>query len=46
MSKGDRVTHQKFGPGTVTQVEGMKLTIDFDTGETKRVVASYVERVG
>ncbi len=43
-AKGDRVTHQKFGIGTVTHVEGMKLTIDFDTGDTKRVVANYVER--
>ena len=43
---GDRVTHQKFGPGTVTHVDGMKLTIEFDSGDTKRVVASYVERAG
>jgi DNA helicase-2/ATP-dependent DNA helicase PcrA len=41
---GDRVLHQKFGLGTVTHVEGAKLSIDFDSGESKRVVASFVER--
>jgi DNA helicase-2/ATP-dependent DNA helicase PcrA len=41
---GDRVRHPKFGGGTVTAVEGNKLTITFDKGETKRVVASFVER--
>ncbi len=43
--KGDRVAHQKFGEGTVAHVEGEKLTIDFDVGDTKRVVASFVEKV-
>ena len=41
---GDRVTHSKFGGGTVALVDGNKLTITFDTGETKRVVDSFVER--
>jgi DNA helicase-2/ATP-dependent DNA helicase PcrA len=41
---GDRIQHQKFGPGSVTLVDGNKLTIAFDTGETKRVVDSFVER--
>ena len=43
---GTRVTHEKFGVGTVTLVDGNKLTIQFDDGDTKRVVASFVERVG
>ncbi len=41
---GDRVTHQKFGPGAVTHVDGNKLTIDFETAGTKRVVDSFVDR--
>ncbi len=41
---GDRVRHEKFGMGTVTLVDGNKLSIEFDTGETKRVVDSFVER--
>ncbi|MEZ5853208.1 MAG: UvrD-helicase domain-containing protein [Hyphomicrobiaceae bacterium] len=45
IAKGDRVMHQKFGEGTVAHVEGEKLTIDFDIGDTKRVVASFVEKV-
>ena len=43
---GTRVAHEKFGEGTVTHVDGNKLTILFDNGETKRVVASFVDRVG
>ena len=43
--QGDRVRHQKFGGGTVVDVDGNKLTIEFDTGDRKRVVASFVERV-
>ena len=41
---GDRVRHEKFGGGTVTDVDGNKLTIEFDTAERKRVVASFVTR--
>ena len=44
--RGDRVEHQKFGPGTVVEVDGEKLTIEFDTGDRKRVVASFVSRAG
>ena len=40
---GTRVRHEKFGLGTVTFVDGNKLTIDFDDGSTKRVVASFVD---
>ncbi|MET0407732.1 MAG: UvrD-helicase domain-containing protein [Hyphomicrobium sp.] len=40
---GTRVRHEKFGPGTVVNVDGNKLTIDFDDGSTKRVVASFVD---
>ncbi len=41
---GDRVFHQKFGPGTVTAVEGAKLTVVFDKAGEKRVLDSFVER--
>ena len=42
---GARVRHEKFGDGTVTVVDGNKLTIAFDDGDTKRVVANFVERI-
>ncbi|MBA2126575.1 ATP-dependent DNA helicase [Hyphomicrobium methylovorum] len=42
---GTRVQHEKFGSGTVTFVDGNKLTIDFDDGSTKRVVASFVDPI-
>ena len=41
---GERVLHQKFGAGTVADVDGNKLTIDFDDAGRKRVVDSFVER--
>ena len=41
---GERVFHQKFGYGRVVQVDGNKLTIDFQHSGQKRVVASFVER--
>ena len=42
---GTRVSHEKFGAGTVKHVEGNKLTIEFDGGGTKRVVSSFVDLI-
>jgi DNA helicase-2/ATP-dependent DNA helicase PcrA len=39
-----RVFHQKFGYGRITQVDGNKLTVDFDKAGQKKVVDSFVER--
>jgi DNA helicase-2/ATP-dependent DNA helicase PcrA len=39
---GDRVFHQKFGPGTVEAIEGDKLEVAFDKAGTKKVVARFV----
>ena len=44
-SVGDRVFHQKFGNGNVTNIDGNKLTIQFDKAGEKRVVDSFVDRV-
>ncbi len=41
---GERVFHEKFGPGTVAEIDGNKLTIDFDKAGRKRVVESFVRR--
>lgn len=41
---GVRVFHQKFGPGTVANVDGNKLTVDFDKAGRKMVLESFVER--
>jgi len=43
-ARGERVVHQKFGLGTVTDVDGNKLTIEFDDAGRKRVVDSFVDR--
>ncbi len=39
---GERVFHQKFGYGVIAEIEGDKLTVDFEKAGQKRVVASYV----
>jgi DNA helicase-2/ATP-dependent DNA helicase PcrA len=42
MAAGDRVFHRKFGYGSVTQVEGEKLTIAFEKSGEKKVMANFV----
>ncbi len=42
---GVRIFHQKFGYGRVAQVDGNKLTVDFEKAGRKKVVDSFVERV-
>ena len=48
-SVGDRVSHRKFGAGTVTAItDGTKdyeVTVDFDTAGTKRLYASFAKLV-
>ncbi len=43
MSKGQRVFHQKFGPGSVAAVDGNKLTVDFDKAGRKMVLESFLQ---
>jgi DNA helicase II / ATP-dependent DNA helicase PcrA len=43
-SPGDRVFHQKFGMGTVSEADGDKLDIAFDKAGDKKVIASFVSR--
>ena len=42
---GIRVFHDKFGYGRIVEVDGNKLTVDFEKTGRKRVVASFVKRV-
>jgi DNA helicase II / ATP-dependent DNA helicase PcrA len=42
---GMRIFHQKFGYGDIAQIDGNKLTVDFDKAGRKKVVDSFVERV-
>jgi len=39
---GARVFHDKFGYGTVMQVDGDKLLINFDHSDSKKVMAAFV----
>ncbi|EFL90789.1 ATP-dependent helicase [Ahrensia sp. R2A130] len=40
---GERVFHMKFGYGAITNIDGNKLTIDFEKAGEKRVLDSFVE---
>ncbi|MGJ3649614.1 ATP-dependent helicase [Sphingomonas sp. GlSt437] len=42
LSVGMRVFHQKFGYGTIAEIEGNKLEIDFEAAGRKRVMDSFV----
>jgi len=39
---GMRVFHQKFGYGTIEEIEGNKLEIEFEAAGRKRVMDSFV----
>ena len=43
---GDRVFHQKFGAGSVIEVDDDKLEIAFDRAGVKKVLDSFVEKAG
>ncbi|MCB9990236.1 MAG: UvrD-helicase domain-containing protein [Rhodospirillales bacterium] len=43
-ARGDRVSHDKFGEGTIINIDGHKLDIAFDRGGKKRVMDSFVEK--
>ncbi|MDF2494093.1 MAG: helicase [Sphingomonas sp.] len=42
LSVGQRVFHQKFGYGTIEEIEGNKLEIEFEKAGRKRVMDSFV----
>ncbi len=42
---GQRIFHDKFGYGRVVNIEGAKLTVDFEKAGVKKVVESFVKRV-
>jgi DNA helicase-2/ATP-dependent DNA helicase PcrA len=41
---GERIFHDKFGYGRIAQIDGNKLTVDFEKAGQKKVVASFVSR--
>ncbi|NKB51387.1 MAG: AAA family ATPase [Rhizobiaceae bacterium] len=41
---GERVFHMKFGYGSISSIDGNKLTINFEKAGEKRVLDSFVER--
>jgi DNA helicase-2/ATP-dependent DNA helicase PcrA len=45
LALGQRIFHDKFGYGRITEVDGAKLTVDFEKAGVKKVVESFVKRV-
>lgn len=45
MAVGLRIFHDKFGYGVITDIEGNKLEIDFESAGSKRVIDSFVTLV-
>jgi hypothetical protein len=43
-SIGDHISHPQFGEGTVTEIDDVKLTIDFASRGTKQIIDHYVKR--
>ena len=43
-ARGERVFHIKFGYGAVVDIDGNKLTVEFEKAGRKRVLDSFVER--
>jgi len=41
---GERVFHQKFGYGKITETNGTKLSVDFEKAGNKMVLDGFVER--
>ncbi len=41
---GNRIAHPQFGDGTITAIEGPRLSITFDTEGNKQIIDSYVKR--
>jgi DNA helicase-2/ATP-dependent DNA helicase PcrA len=37
LAEGDRIRHTKFGQGVIATLEGNVVTVDFDSGERKKL---------
>ncbi|MHC2489143.1 hypothetical protein ACVII0_002935 [Sinorhizobium meliloti] len=40
---GERVHHRKYGAGLIEDIEENRVTVKFDNGSTKRILAGYLE---
>lgn len=39
---GERVNHEKWGAGIVDDAEGDKITVEFDSGSTRRILCNFL----
>jgi DNA helicase-2/ATP-dependent DNA helicase PcrA len=42
--EGERIFHQKFGYGTILNIDGEKVEIKFEKSDTKKVLMSFIEK--
>ena len=41
----ENVTHKKFGKGIILSIDGKKLTINFGSNGTRKVMENFVEKL-
>ena len=44
LHEGERIFHQKFGYGTILNIDGEKVEIKFEKSDTKKVLMSFIEK--
>ena len=44
-SEEDRVFHQKFGYGKILEIDGDKVTIDFEKAGEKKLMLTFIEKI-
>ena len=44
LHKGERIFHQKFGYGTILNIDGDKVEIKFEKSDIKKVLMSFIEK--
>ena len=45
LALGQRIFHDKFGYGRIIDIDGAKLTVNFEKAGMKKVVESFVKQV-
>ena len=41
----ERIFHQKFGYGKVSEIDGDKVTVEFEKAGQKKLLLSFIEKI-
>jgi DNA helicase-2/ATP-dependent DNA helicase PcrA len=41
----ERIFHQKFGYGEVSEIDGDKVTVEFEKAGQKKLLLSFIEKI-